>query len=61
MTTVGTELTGRMLIAGDPVPGGGEQIRAVDPGTGAQLDPAYGWGGPAEVQRACAAAEAAFD
>ena len=58
MTTGTTELTGRMLIAGTPVFGDGEQIRAVDPGTGAELEPAYGWGGQAEVERACAAAEA---
>ncbi|WP_243795265.1 aldehyde dehydrogenase (NADP(+)) [Saccharopolyspora gloriosae] len=59
--TTATDLTGRMLIAGTPVFGDGEQIRAIDPGTGAELEPAYGYGGQAEVERACAAAETAFE
>ncbi|MFR9728403.1 aldehyde dehydrogenase (NADP(+)) [Saccharopolyspora sp. MS10] len=63
MTTAptATELTGRMLIAGVPVFGAGERIRAIDPGTGAELEPAYGYGGDAEVERACAAAEEAYE
>ena len=59
--TAATELTGRMIIAGTPVSGTGERIRAVHPSTGAELAPAYGWGTPSDVDRACAAAEAAFD
>lgn len=59
--TAATELTGRMIIAGTPVSGTGERIRAIHPSTGAELAPAYAWGGPSEVDRACAAAEEAFD
>ncbi|MCA1187908.1 MULTISPECIES: aldehyde dehydrogenase (NADP(+)) [unclassified Saccharopolyspora] len=59
--TTATDLTGRMLIAGTPVFGDGEQIRAIDPATGAELEPAYAHGGDAEVARACAAADEAFE
>ena len=36
-----TELTGQMLIAGEPVRGSGNQIRAFDPKAGQELEPAY--------------------
>ncbi|WP_026404701.1 aldehyde dehydrogenase (NADP(+)) [Actinomadura rifamycini] len=55
------EPTGRMIIAGEPVAGSGRRIRAVDPATGAALEPAYGYGDAGDVERACAAAAAAFD
>lgn len=55
-----TELTGHMLIAGKPVFGAGEQVRAVNPATGAELEPAVGSGGQAEVDSACAQAREAF-
>lgn len=55
-----SELTGQMLIAGKPVLGGGEQIRGVNPATGAELAPAYGHGGQAEVDSACEQAHEAF-
>ncbi|GAA0562334.1 aldehyde dehydrogenase (NADP(+)) [Actinomadura livida] len=54
-------LTGRMVIGSERVAGTGTAIRAVDPRTGARLDPEYRYGGEAEVERACALAEEAFD
>ncbi|GAB3279619.1 aldehyde dehydrogenase (NADP(+)) [Parasphingorhabdus pacifica] len=55
-----SEPSGRMLIAGKPVFGAGEQIRAVNPNTGAELAPAFGHGSRSEVERACAQAQEAF-
>lgn len=52
--------TGHMLLAGEPMFGGGATIRATNPATGDELDPAFGHGGPADVDRACAAADEAF-
>ncbi|WP_333779656.1 aldehyde dehydrogenase (NADP(+)) [Saccharopolyspora indica] len=52
--------TGQMLIAGAEVFGTGEKIRAVDPSTGTELEPAFGHGGADEVDRACTAAREAF-
>ncbi|MFL1461299.1 aldehyde dehydrogenase (NADP(+)) [Roseococcus sp. DSY-14] len=54
-------LAGAMLIGGEAVPGTGRPIRAVAAATGAPMDPPYPGGGAAEVERACALAEAAFD
>ena len=53
------ELTGENLIGGEPARGGGT-FRAVDPTTGADLEPAFQEGDAALVDRALAAAEAAF-
>ncbi|MCO1653782.1 aldehyde dehydrogenase (NADP(+)) [Pseudonocardia sp. S2-4] len=50
-----------MLVAGEPVVGTEGEVRAVDPATGAALEPAFGAGGAAEVERAARAAEEAFD
>ncbi|MEU5989175.1 aldehyde dehydrogenase (NADP(+)) [Spirillospora sp. NPDC047418] len=55
------QLTGRMVIGFDRVAGTGRAITAVDPRTGASLDPAYRYGDEGDVARACALAEAAFD
>ncbi|WP_433869010.1 aldehyde dehydrogenase (NADP(+)) [Saccharopolyspora sp. CA-218241] len=55
-----TAPTGRMLIAGEPVLGGGARYRAVDPSTGEPLEPEFAHGGADEVARACAAADEAF-
>ncbi|MBA8826415.1 NADP-dependent aldehyde dehydrogenase [Saccharopolyspora lacisalsi] len=59
-TAATAEPTGHMTIAGTAVFGGGERVRAVDPSTGSAFGPAFGHGGAAEVERACAAAENAF-
>src|SRR3954465_7444897 len=55
-----TALTGQMLIAGEPVRGSGQQIRAFDPTAGQELEPAYFYGDATDVDAACAAAAAAF-
>lgn len=54
-------LTGEMLIGGDWVRGGDGEFRAVDPATGAEVEPAFGLGGAAEVDAAARAAADAFD
>lgn len=54
-----TEPSGNMLIAGAPVFGEGQQIRAVDPTTGSAFGPPFGHGGADEVDEACAAAHQA--
>ena len=53
-------LTGSSLIGSADVRPDGGTFRAVDPATGAELEPAYGEAGPAEVDRAAALAAAAF-
>jgi NADP-dependent aldehyde dehydrogenase len=54
------DLTGENLIGGEPVRGAGV-FRAVDPATGAALEPAFQEGDAALVDRALGVAEAAFD
>ena len=54
-------LTGHMVIGFERVAGTGAAISAVDPRTGERLDPEYRYGGDAEVDRACALADEAFD
>ncbi|MBK4721006.1 aldehyde dehydrogenase (NADP(+)) [Azospirillum sp. YIM DDC1] len=54
-------LTGMMLIGVESHRGRNGEIRAIDPSTGAALDPAFGGGGAAEVDRACQLAWDAFD
>ncbi|WP_417750623.1 aldehyde dehydrogenase (NADP(+)) [Saccharopolyspora griseoalba] len=49
-----------MMIAGGPVTGTGERIRAIDPSSGSPLEPAFGHGDDSHVERACAAAAEAF-
>ncbi|CND79495.1 aldehyde dehydrogenase [Mycobacterium tuberculosis] len=55
------QLTGRMVIGFDRVAGTGRAITAVDPRTGASLEPEYRYGDDGDVARACALAEEAFD
>ncbi|QKW40820.1 aldehyde dehydrogenase (NADP(+)) [Actinomadura sp. NAK00032] len=50
-----------MVIGFDRVAGTGRAITAVDPRTGEDLDPEYRYGDQADVERACALAEQAFD
>jgi len=54
-------VTGEMLIGATALRGREGEIHATDPATGSTLDPAFGGGGAAEVERACALAEAAFE
>ena len=54
-------LTGEMLIGATAIRGSHDEIRAVNPSTGRPMDPPYGGGSAAEVDRACALAREAFD
>ena len=54
------ELFGSNLVGGEWVEGSGPVFQAVDPATGAKLDPEFREAGTEEVDRAFAAAEAAF-
>jgi NADP-dependent aldehyde dehydrogenase len=54
-------LTGEMLIGATAIRGLGGRFQAINPATGETLEPAYESAGPAEVERACALADAAFD
>lgn len=54
-------LTGSQWIGGEAVRGGNGAFKAVDPATGAELEPAFGLATRADLERACALAEAAFD
>ncbi|HET8656334.1 MAG TPA: aldehyde dehydrogenase (NADP(+)) [Longimicrobiaceae bacterium] len=54
------ELSGSNLVAGEAVEGGGATFRAVNPATGAELDPVFREAGATEVDHALEAAEAAF-
>ncbi|SDS59934.1 aldehyde dehydrogenase (NADP(+)) [Actinoplanes derwentensis] len=54
-------LTGDLLIGATAVRGTHGEISAIDPRTGEKLEPSYGLGGIADVERAAALAEAAFD
>lgn len=55
------KITGEMLIGASAVRGHDAVLQAIDPATGATLGPDFHGGGAAEVDRACALAEQAFD
>jgi alpha-ketoglutaric semialdehyde dehydrogenase len=54
-------ITGTMLIGKSEVRGTQGRMRAFNPATGTELDPEFGAGGDAEVDRACLLAQEAFD
>ncbi|HEV7369930.1 MAG TPA: aldehyde dehydrogenase (NADP(+)) [Arenibaculum sp.] len=54
------DITGEILM-GNEDRSTGETFRAVDPATGARLEPPFSAAGPADVAHACALADAAFD
>lgn len=54
-------LEGKLLIGQQAVSGQQADIQAVNPATGETLSPAYPGGSKAEVDQACALAEAAFN
>lgn len=54
-------LEGKLLIGQQTISGQQADIQAVNPATGETLPPVYPGGGKAEVEQACALAEAAFD
>ena len=55
------KMTGEMLIGARTVRGTESTIRAVNPATGGELEPAFGGGSAQDVDAACVLAEAAFD
>ena len=55
------QLTGEMLIGGRAVRGTVGAMRAVNPATGEEMEPVFGGATAADVDAACALAEAAFD
>jgi NADP-dependent aldehyde dehydrogenase len=55
------KITGEMLIGASAVRGQDATLHAFDPVRNADLEPAFGGGGAAEVARACDLAEDAFD
>ena len=55
------KLTGEMLIGARAVRGTESATRAVNPATGAEMEPAFGGGSVVEVDAACTLAEAAFN
>ncbi|MDQ4488870.1 aldehyde dehydrogenase (NADP(+)) [Sinomonas sp. ASV486] len=62
MTTASTlQLTGEMIIGGEAVLGTAGDVRAVDPATGAALEPAFGLADEAQTELAATLASAAFD
>ncbi|HET8790905.1 MAG TPA: aldehyde dehydrogenase family protein, partial [Modicisalibacter sp.] len=56
MTLQGNQLIGQQRVAGSEA-----AIHAIDPASGERLEPAYGGGSVADVERACALAREAFD
>lgn len=56
-----TTITGDILIGQAWVDNGKRTLQAINPATGETLSPAFAEAGPAEVDRACAAAWQAFD
>jgi 2,5-dioxopentanoate dehydrogenase len=58
---VNTHIHGDMLIGQTAVHGSAASFRGIDPATGRELDPAFGCGNVADVVRACALAQQAFD
>jgi len=61
MATHSETLTGEMFIGAARVRGAAGTFRGHDPARGAWLEPAYGGGAPADVERACLLAWEAFD
>ncbi len=54
-------LTGDLLIGASALRGSGEPFQATNPATGEALPPSYAGAEAAELERACALADAAFD
>jgi len=55
------KVTGEILIGARAVRGTESTLRAVNPATGAELEPPFGGGSTADVDAACSLAETAFD
>jgi alpha-ketoglutaric semialdehyde dehydrogenase len=55
------KVTGEMLLGARAVQGGQGSMRAVNPATGAEMEPEFGGSSASDVDAACVLAEAAFD
>ncbi|HZV63627.1 MAG TPA: aldehyde dehydrogenase family protein, partial [Telluria sp.] len=55
------QIQGEMIIGARALRGQQGQLRALDPSTNAELEPAFGLAGAADVERACTLAAQAFD
>ena len=55
------QVAGEMIIGRNTVMGKEGTMKAVDPSRNAEIEPAFGLAGLADLQRACDLAEAAFD
>jgi alpha-ketoglutaric semialdehyde dehydrogenase len=55
------DVQGGMLLGGRSIKGRGERFQAFDPSAGTEIDPGFGSATPADVDQACALADAAFD
>ncbi|SFU28623.1 aldehyde dehydrogenase (NADP(+)) [Pseudoduganella namucuonensis] len=55
------QISGEMIIGRTAVKGENGSVKAIDPSRNEQIEPAFGLGGDAELQRACALADEAFD
>ncbi len=55
------EIRGEMILGLSCVSGQNGSTRAINPATGLTLEPAFGFASAAQVEQACALAEAAFD
>ncbi|EIP89546.1 aldehyde dehydrogenase family protein [Burkholderia humptydooensis MSMB43] len=54
-------MSGELMLGGERVAPGERAVRAIDPATGATLEPPFALATPADVARACELAAAAFD
>ncbi|AGK46358.1 aldehyde dehydrogenase family protein [Burkholderia thailandensis MSMB121] len=54
-------VSGELMLGGERVAPGERAVRAIDPATGATLEPPFALATPADVARACELAAAAFD
>ncbi|WP_233868453.1 aldehyde dehydrogenase (NADP(+)) [Paraburkholderia adhaesiva] len=55
------QISGTMLLGADAMRGTQGEMRAFAPALGKEIEPAFGLGGPVDVERACALAARAFD
>ncbi|WP_028224216.1 aldehyde dehydrogenase (NADP(+)) [Paraburkholderia ferrariae] len=55
------QISGTMLLGADAVRGSQGEMRAFAPALGQEIEPAFGLGGTADVERACTLAADAFD
>src|SRR5690606_2444164 len=55
------QITGEMIIGSQFVRGSASEVKAYNPSTRGEIEPAFGQAAAADVERACELAAAAFD